>query len=425
MKPSFAVMAILLLTVSAASRAQLAPATPGPASAGESSGLPVSGTLHYDLRYAQTAQFGGSQDGQQMSYATGDASYANTGKRLPFSMQYGGGYGRVWAGPPSAANVFQHLSLSQGMVGRTWNLSVNDNVSYTFETPTTGFSGVPGTGEPIGGLGTPTPPDQTILTVNTRSIDNFTTIGFGHRLDSATTLNLSGASGQMLYIDNDGQNMDTYMASAGATRRLSARNSFSGQYSLSRFNYVGSIQVANAAQIRYSQANTVQFSLSRQWNPHLMTSASVGPQWISSSNSAIVPSSTRISANASASDTFRYGTASLMYSHGTTGGSGYMLGAESDIAMASFGRSFGKNLTVGVTGSYMRTAGLSNSGVTTGEYGGAQATRKLGRYFNVFASYTAVDQSSSLQNAPNVLNTLWQTIGFGIGYSPREIRLKK
>ncbi len=418
-------MAILLLTVSAASRAQLAPATPGPASDGESSGLPVSGMLHYDLRYAQTAEFGGSQDGQQRSITSGGASYAYTGKRLPFSMQYGGGYGRTWAGPPSVGNVFQHLSLSQGMVGRTWNLTASDNVSYTFETPTTGFSGVPGIGEPIGGQGTTTPPDQTILTVNTRSIDNMTTIGFGHRLDSATTLNLGGSSGQMRYIDNDGQNIDTWMADAGVTRRLSARNSFSGQYSFSRFSYVGSIQVANAAQISYSQANTVQFSLSRQWNPHLVTSASVGPQWISSSNSAILPSSARISANASASDTFRFGTASLMYSHGTTGGSGYMLGAESDIAMASFERSFGKNLTIGVTGSYRRTAGLSKSGTTSGEYGGAQATRKLGRYFNVFASYTAADQSSSLLNAPNVLNTLSQTISFGIGYSPREIRLKK
>jgi hypothetical protein len=424
MKPSHTLLAIIL-AASAATRAQVVPAAIGPASTDESSGLPVNGTLHYTVRYSQTAQFGGIQDGQQMSYTTGDAGYANTGKRLPFSMQYGGGYGRVWAGPPSAGNVFQHLSISQGMAGRTWNLMASDNVSYTYETPTTGFAGVPGTGEPIGGTGTTTPPDQTVLTLNTRVFDNFTTIGFGHSLDFATTLNLGGSSGQMRYIDQNGQNIDTWMADAGVTRRLNARNSFSGQYSLSRFNYVGSIQAANAAQISYSQANTVQFSLSRQWNPHLVTSASLGPQWISSSNSAIVPSSTRISANASAIDTFRFGTASLIYSHGTTGGSGYMLGAESDIAMASFGRSFGKNLTVGLTGSYMRTAGLSNSGVTTGEYGGAQATRKLGRYFNVFASYTAVDQSSSLLNAPNVLNTLWQTIGFGIGYSPRELRLKK
>jgi len=418
-------MAILLLTVSAASRAQLAPATPGPASIDESFGLPVSGTLHYDLRSAQTAQFGGYQGGQRLIYTTGDASYANTGKRLPFSMQYGGGYGWAWAGPPLVGNVFQRLSLSQGMVGRMWNLMASDNVSYTFETPTTGFSGVPGTGEPIGGPGTTTPPDQTILTFNTRLFDNFTKIGFGHSLDSATTLNLGGSSGQMRYIDQNGQNIDTWMVDAGVARRLNARNSFSGQYSFSRFNYVGSILEANPEQISFSQANTVQCSLSRQWNPHLVTNASVGPQWISSSNSAIVPSSTGVSANASASDTFRFGSASLTYSHGTTGGSGYMLGAESDIAMANFGWSFDKNLTIGVTGSYMRTAGLSNSGVISGEYGGVQATRKLGRYCNVFASYTAVDQSSSLLNSPNVLNGLWQTIGFGIGYSPREIRLKK
>jgi len=106
-------MAILLLAASAASRAQVVPAAIVPASTGEWSGLPVSGALHYDVRYSQTAQFGGSQDGQQMSYISGDASYANTGKRLPFSMQYGAGYGLVWAGPPSAGNVFQHLTLSQ------------------------------------------------------------------------------------------------------------------------------------------------------------------------------------------------------------------------------------------------------------------------------------------------------------------------
>jgi opacity protein-like surface antigen len=154
MKPSFAVMAILLLAASAASRAQVVPAAIVPASTGEWSGLPVSGALHYDVRYSQTAQFGGSQDGQQMSYISGDASYANTGKRLPFSMQYGGGYGWVWAGPPSAGNVYQHLSLSQGIVGRTWNLIGQRRcTSYSFETPTTGFSGVPGIGEPIGGSG--------------------------------------------------------------------------------------------------------------------------------------------------------------------------------------------------------------------------------------------------------------------------------
>jgi membrane peptidoglycan carboxypeptidase len=63
-----------------------------------------------------------------------------------------------------------------------------------------------------------------------------------------------------------------------------------------------------------------------------------------------------------------------------------------------------------------------------------QATRKLGRYFNVFVNYTAIDQSSNLQTAvpntplsynTNILNGLNQVMSFGIGYSPREMRFRK
>jgi hypothetical protein len=454
-------MAILLiLTVSASTRAQVAPAAKGPASPGGRPGLPVNGTLHYDLRYAETTQFGGGQDGQQMSIISGDASYANISKRLPFSMQYGGGYGWAWSGPPSAGNVFQHLSLSQGVVGRSWNLTASDNVTYSFQTPTIGFSGVPGTGEPIGVSGATSTSDQTVLALNTRTLANSTTVGFGQRLNNAMSLNLSAAFGQMYFIDGNGENTNTLSANAGITRRLNARNTASAQYSFSRFNYgTNTSIVPSTEQISFSQVNSAQISFSRQWNRHFTTSASAGPQWISSSNSAIVPSSTRFSANALAIDTFRFGTASLMYSRGTTGGSGYTLGAESDVVMANFGRSFsfGKNLTVGVTGSYSRTSSLiaaefefactndnvtyyiclvplNYKPVTDAGYGGAQATRKLGRNFNVFASYSAIDQSTNMQiSVPNtplssnatILNGLNQVISFGIGYSPRDKHLKK
>jgi hypothetical protein len=430
MKPGHTILAILFIASGAAS-AQVAPAAAGatgqpPATAG-AAGLPVGGTLRYDLHYSETSQFGNGQDGQQWSIASGDASYANTNMRIPFSMQYGGGYGWSWNGSHSGGNVFQHLSLSQGVVWRSWNLTANDNVSYTFETPTTGFSGVPGTGEPIGGPGSTLLPDQTILTQNTRSIDNFTTIAIGHSLNYATTLNFGGAWGQMRFIDNNGQNMNTLTANAGVTRRLNAHNSVSGQYSFFRFNYGGanSTSQVNSAQVSYSQANSAQFSFSRQWNWKISTSASVGPQWVSSSDSAITPTSTRISMSASASDTFKFGVAGLNYSHGTTGGSGYMLGAESDVVSGNFSRKFGKSLSAGLTGSYLRTAGLNNNEVISAKYGGAQATRPLGRYFSIFANYTAIDQSSSLPASANVLNSLFHVIGFGIGYSPRETHLKR
>ena len=418
---------VMLFIASAVAGAQQNPVAAGPADLTGQAGPAGGGTLHYDLRYAQTARFGGIQGDQQESFVSGDASFTGLSQWLPFSMQYGGGYGWVWSGPPEPGNLFQHLKLSQGIIRRTWKLTASDDVNYTFETPTTGFSGIPGTGEPIGGSGSTTPPALTILTVNTRILNNITTASAAIRLDYATTLNLTGVEEVLRYIDDNGQNMNTLQSNASISRRLNALNSVSVQYDNSRFGYNGvtSTSPSGSPQTISNQSNTVQVMLQRQWNRRISTSGAIGPQWISSSVSAIMPSSTQFTANASATDTFKSGSAGLFYSHRFTGGSGYMLGAESDTVGANYSRGFGRKLTVGVTGSYLRSAGLNSSDAIHAEYGGVQATRALGRYFNVFANYTATNQASSLSNAPNVLNSLSQVIGFGIGYSPREKRFKK
>jgi len=442
MKLSYA-LPVMVLTLGVAALAQVAPATTAPA------GFPVSGTLNYALRYSQTAQVSGGENGQQWSMISGDAGYANTSKRLPFSMQYGGGYGWVWAGPSAEGNTFQRLTLSQGFVERAWNLTVSDDVGYTFETPTTGFSGVAGSGEPIGVSGLTTLPNQTVLTLNTRSVDNTTTAAFGRILSPAMSLNIGGSAGQLRYLDGNGEDTDTLTGNAGLTRRLSALTSLSGLYSFSRYNYGGrgfvTIPGITPLTLTFIQTNSVQLGYSHQWNRQISTSVSAGPQWISSSNSAVVPSSTNVFVSASISDKFRFGSASLSYNRGVTGGSGYMTGTESDDASANFTRDFGRNLTIGLTGSYMRSASLSSnyyvidqiylakintSEIINAGYGGAQATQRLGRYFTVFANYTAIDQSYNQQisllgyNA-NVINGLDQVIGFGIGYTPRPVHLQK
>ncbi len=418
MKKAFTFLA-LFLAVCAAAGAQVVPEATGP-------GLPIAGKLRFDLRYSETSGIGGYEDGQQRSFASGDAGYANNSERLPFSMQYGGGYAWTWAGPSQAGGVFQHLSLSQGIVGRSWNLTASDNVNYTFETPTTGFSGVPGTGEPIGVSGSTTPPDQTILALNTRTLDNFTTVGAGHRLNYATSLNIGGSAGQIYFIDNNGLNTDMLTADAGITRRLNARNSLAGQYSFSRYSYggVGPASSETAAQSSVVQLSTAQLSFTRKWNRQISTSASAGPQWISGSGGNALPSSTNVAASASVSDAFRVGTASLGYSHGVQGGSGYLLGAEEDIASANFSRNLGRSASAGLTAAYMRTAGLNGNGVTNGKYAGGQASRQLGKVFSVFVDYTVMAQSSSSTLSSTALRGLTQVIGFGIGYSPREMHIR-
>ena len=407
------------IAASAAAGAQAVPEATGP-------GLPVAGKLDYDVRYSEASEIGGSLGGQQRAFLDGDAGYANDSKRLPFSMRYGGGYGWTFAGPPEAGGVFQHLSLTQGFEKRSWNLMASDSVMYSFETPTTGFSGVAGSGEPIGGSGSTTPTDQTVLALNTRTFDNFTTVMAGDRLDHATTLNIGGSAGQLHYIDNDGQDTDMLMADAGITRRLDAHNSMGGQYSYSRISFpgTGSTSSASTQQDSFMQIDTARLTYSHRWNRRLMGSVSAGPEWVSSANAAVIPSSTNVAASASISDSFRVGTASLNYNRGVQGGSGYLLGAETDVVSANFSRKLGRKANVGATAAYMRTAGLNGNGVTNAKYGGVQASRQLGRDFNVFASYTAVAQSSSSTLSTGAFIGVTNVISFGIGYSPRGIHLK-
>jgi hypothetical protein len=338
--------------------------------------------------------------------------YANGKERHPLNLNYAGGY--IWnsGGPNYPHGVFQRLLLSQGFVWRKWNLMASDDVSYRPQSPITGFSGIPGIGEPIGGPGSPS--DQSIIT-NARALENTASGELGLYLNHATNLSAGGSSSLLSYPDGNGQDTDTLMANAGLTRGLNARNWLSGMYLFSEFSYP-----------RYSvtfETNTALFRYNHEWNPRLSTYAAVGPQMISSSDSLIVPPSTRIAAKAGVNYRMRFGAASLSYNRGVYGGAGYLIGAETDSVSAYFSRDYGRKMTFGLEGSYNRTSGLMNNGVTNAKYGGAEATRRLGRYFTVFANYTAIDQSSSSPLPTNVLTHLWQVIGFGVGYSPRKTRL--
>jgi hypothetical protein len=400
-------LVLFLFTVGSSAHAQVAPsATAGPA------------YLRYSVRYSQTADFyGGTLGDEQTTIASGNVEYANGGERLPFTLTYGGGYMWIFGGPSSEDKLFQHLLLTQAYIGEHWNVLLSDSVSYLPVASTIGFSGVPGTGEPVGGSGPPPSSSQSILTVNTPVIGNMATGEFQRILSSSTRFSAGGSSELSIYPEGNGFNTNIQMANAGLTRSFGARESISGQYLFSQFSYGGS-DVTFAT-------NTASMGFSREWSRKLNTYVSAGPQFTDSSNAAIVPQSTGVSANASVNYLFRLGSTGLTYSHGKSSGAGYFLGAESDIVQGHFSRDFGRSLSVGIEGSYRRTAGLASNGTTIGKFGGAEATRRLGRDFTLFANYTAIDQSSNAALPTNVLNELEQIVGFGIGYAPhRQLRFR-
>jgi hypothetical protein len=139
MKPSQTLM-LILFTVCTVTRAQVVPSATGP-------GLPVNGTLSYDLRYTQTAQFYGGFGGDTVwSVVSGEATYANANAARPTSLTYSGGDSWSLSGESEGTGIFQHLMVSQGVNRRNWTFNLSDDVSYMPQAPTTGFSGIPGVG---------------------------------------------------------------------------------------------------------------------------------------------------------------------------------------------------------------------------------------------------------------------------------------
>jgi hypothetical protein len=136
-----------------------------------------------------------------------------------------------------------------------------------------------------------------------------------------------------------------------------------------------------------------------------------------------VPSTHGVAVNSVLTYQKGFNTFSSSYSRGVNGGSGYLVGSQTDSATANYSRRYGQAVSLGFNVSYMRTAGLVNNGITTAKYGGAEATRRLGRYLSVFANYTLIDQSSSSTLPGNTLGQTVQILGFGIGYSPRQKEL--
>jgi hypothetical protein len=412
MKTALKLLAFVV-TVANAALAQVVPEATGP-------GIPVSGNAHYDLHYSEIEYLGGTFNNSQSAVLSGDVAYANLSKRLPFSLQDASGYSWAVAGTPYGAGFFDNLSLTQGFVRRKWNLQLSDSASYLQEAPTTGFSGVAGTGEPIGGSTPPPSTSQTILTVNTSTVDNSVNGEFERTLNYATSLNLGGNSELLRYPDGNGIDTDSQTANAGLTQRLNARNSLSYRYLFSQYSYPGdSLGLVTTTLM----TNSALFGYERHWTRQITTDGAIGPEWVVGANSAVVPFSTRVSGNASFEDQFRFGSASLNYIHTTSGGGGFLVGGEIDSASAGFSKEFAKKLTTALSGGYMRTSGLDSQGTIDGKFGAAMFTWRLSRYFTAFANYTANDQSSSSALPSNALNQTLQVISFGIGYSPRQKHL--
>ena len=179
-------------------------------------------------------------------------------------------------------------------------------------------------------------------------------------------------------------------------------------------------------------AQGASLSYSRQWTRRFNTIVYAGPQITSGNGYAYLNgTSVSVAAGASANYVSRTTAYSLSYARGVNNGSGVLPGAFSDNISLAARRRFSQAWAVSGNVAYSRSTALpifelygfkSNAVAFSG-----QVTRAFGRYFSGYASYTVEDQSVTGSGVgaatPNAFNGVYQVVGLGITFSPRNILL--
>ncbi len=375
----------------------------------------VGGTLTYALSGSESVALGynGSNNTYTSTNVSGDLAYLSTSKTSPFSLVYSGGY--LFAMSSQPGSFFHNLAASQVLILGKWSGILSDSVSYLPNSPVGGLSGIPGLGDlgvqPIqvlqGGQGS-------LYSNYGQRVSNTGTGSVSRSLTNRTSIFASGTSSIIRFPGSDAAGLETNQLSAtgGVSHNVSARSSFSANYSFSRSNYPEYNLTYNT--------HSVSVSATRQFTARLSSSASIGPQY-----SSTAKSDSTLSVAASATMNYQLGKGALgvSYSRGVNSGQGVTTAGTSDSVNASYSRSLNQYTGFSTNVSYNKfttlpiAVGLPYSTDSVGT--GAQISRSLTQKMSAYASYTLQHQTDADSTiAVNAFHGTTQTVGFGLTYSP-------
>lgn len=434
------VVSVLGLAVGSMAYGQAIPAGPSMTAPNLGPNLPsLDGILHYALSASEILQYGyyGSGVVSHSTTLSGDIAYTAKSTVRPFSMLLNAG---VILGNQAGQGTgfYTSATASQGYVTRHWNLYVADTVSVLPQSPTVGLSGIAGTGD-LGSVPVQGPsegPAGGILSTSGQRISNTLSGGVERLLTRDTSISGSGAWSILHFPNNsDGLDWSSVLGEVGLNHRLDARSSMSVNAVYTTFDYGSNGSSFNEPNI---ETRGLNLAYQRVLTRAVSVGVSAGPQWVSSSDSTLVPDSLNAAVSANLSYQRHFTTASLSYTHGVNAGSGVLPGALADNFSAYAGHTYGRKWVASLTATYSHTSGLTrlNNGVSSAPvqevfdtvYGGAQLTRGFGQHFSGYISYAAQNQTSNLSvgspnAAPNATLGTAQTFGIGVTYTPRSTLL--
>lgn len=394
----------------------------------------VDGSFQYALNASELIQTGyqGGGGTATSTSLSGDVAYYSKNTARPFSLLYGGGVLLTNRTGQSTA-PFQTLSLSQGLITGRWVFGLSDSVSYLPQAPTTGLSGVAGTGD-LGStpINTGLEPAQNVLTsTNVTRVSNSLNGQIERRLTGSTSITGTGSYGLVRYLNGNGLDNTQVNGIVSVNHRLDGRNSVFVNAGYGVFSYPGGGTF---------QTKNLNFGYERLVSRKLTLDVSGGPFWVNSSSELGIPPRMSIGVDVGVTYVHRLANATAHYTRGVNGGSGVQPGAISDTVFGILQRSFGRDWSGSVNASVSHNQGLTQNagqalatvgtqnllliGNSTSTFAGVQVTRRFGQSFSGYATYTALQQSTSaVVGNPYILSGLANTFSVGVSFSPRSAHL--
>jgi hypothetical protein len=257
----------------------------------------------------------------------------------------------------------------------------------------------------VTGVGNGYTPGQSLLVPRGQNLTDSTAVEWDYRLTPRASITAVGSYALLHYFENDLANYGDASFQAGYNYQLTRFDTIAVSYQFSAIRYSNLGQSINSS--------TVQGVYSRRITGKLGFQIGVGPEFVTSSSpitglprtpTSTSISSTYLSVNASVTYALKNVTLTGNYNHGVTGGSGVLIGAETDILTGSISDRISRATTVGATFGYGRNNGFAVGDATESQtynywFAGANLTRTLGRSVDVFGNYQFQYQNQNIDTS--------------------------
>ncbi|MGC2698847.1 MAG: hypothetical protein WA306_01515 [Candidatus Acidiferrales bacterium] len=335
----------------------------------------------------------------------------------------------------SPNGIVQELSFKDKFSFRRSTFTVFDQTNYLPESAF-GFGGTAGAGLPgVGtgvGIGTGFTPGQSVLTPRGQNLSNAIDVELDTKLTSRTSLTFVGGYSLLHYFDDNLLNYGEVTFQAGYNYQASRKDTVAILYQFGAFRYSNVDQSLNL--------HTIEGSYARRVTGRLAFQIAAGPQFALSQIPITNSTSTTGSGATSSSQLYWTLNTSLQYqlrramlgatyNHGVSGGSGVLVGAETDVVTGTFNQQVSRTFNAGLTMGYSRNRGFA-VGTGTGEqtysywFAGASVAHPIGRSLDIFANYRFQYQDSNTSGCVGsacTMNVIRHQIAFGLNLHKQPI----